>query len=162
MSSQTYPFVPSIDNFIDCRDEIYRCSVTMPAHFCRTHNKILCYFPEILHLTLNSIKHEHKEIYGTKLYYLFNNIKFLTIFFFQNTYFVFTQVGFILSKKPCRKYKKHKDRVSITLIVGMRGFEPPTPRPPDVYSNRTELHPAIKHTTQTANTHLDRIFCDIE
>lgn len=23
----------------------------------------------------------------------------------------------------------------------MRGFEPPTSRPPDVYSNRTELHP---------------------
>jgi hypothetical protein len=27
------------------------------------------------------------------------------------------------------------------MMVGMRRFELPTPRPPDVYSNRTELHP---------------------
>ena len=26
-------------------------------------------------------------------------------------------------------------------LVGMTGFEPATPRPPDVYSNRAELHP---------------------
>ncbi len=26
-------------------------------------------------------------------------------------------------------------------FVGMTGFEPATPRPPDVYSNRAELHP---------------------
>ena len=26
-------------------------------------------------------------------------------------------------------------------IVGMTGFEPATTRPPDVYSNRAELHP---------------------
>ncbi len=26
-------------------------------------------------------------------------------------------------------------------FVGMTGFEPATSRPPDVYSNRTELHP---------------------
>ena len=28
------------------------------------------------------------------------------------------------------------------LSVGMTGFEPATTRPPDAYSNRTELHPA--------------------
>ncbi len=27
------------------------------------------------------------------------------------------------------------------LSVGMTGFEPATTRPPDAYSNRTELHP---------------------
>ena len=27
------------------------------------------------------------------------------------------------------------------LFVGMTGFEPATTRPPDVYSNRAELHP---------------------
>lgn len=29
----------------------------------------------------------------------------------------------------------------IEKAVGMTGFEPATTRPPDVYSNRTELHP---------------------
>ncbi len=28
-------------------------------------------------------------------------------------------------------------------VVGMRGFEPPASRPPDVHSNRAELHPAL-------------------
>ena len=28
-------------------------------------------------------------------------------------------------------------------LVGMTGFEPATPRRPDVYSNRAELHPEI-------------------
>ena len=28
--------------------------------------------------------------------------------------------------------------------VGMTGFEPATTRPPDVYSNRAELHPVAK------------------
>ena len=32
------------------------------------------------------------------------------------------------------------------LLVGMTGFEPATTRPPDVYSNRAELHPEF-HTT---------------
>ena len=27
-------------------------------------------------------------------------------------------------------------------FVGVTGFEPATPRPPDAYSNRAELHPA--------------------
>ena len=34
-------------------------------------------------------------------------------------------------------------QVSIKLMVGMRRFELPTPRPPDEYSNRTELHPEL-------------------
>ena len=29
------------------------------------------------------------------------------------------------------------------LFVGMTGFEPATTRPPDAYSNRAELHPAL-------------------
>ena len=31
----------------------------------------------------------------------------------------------------------------LSLRVGMTGFEPATSRPPDVYSNRTELHPEL-------------------
>ena len=31
----------------------------------------------------------------------------------------------------------------IFLFVGMTGFEPATTRPPDAYSNRAELHPAL-------------------
>ncbi len=37
----------------------------------------------------------------------------------------------------------HKDQ-SLLLTVGVTGFEPATTRPPDVYSNRAELHPAVK------------------
>lgn len=39
--------------------------------------------------------------------------------------------------------KKRSDFWSNLLIfsVGMTGFEPATTRPPDVYSNRAELHP---------------------
>jgi hypothetical protein len=29
------------------------------------------------------------------------------------------------------------------LLVGARGFEPPTPGPPDQYSNRAELRPEL-------------------
>ncbi len=36
-------------------------------------------------------------------------------------------------------------------IVGMTGFEPATTRPPDVYSNRAELHPAKKSTAILAS-----------
>lgn len=38
-----------------------------------------------------------------------------------------------------------KKRISVSLnrFVGMTGFEPATTRPPDAYSNRAELHPAI-------------------
>lgn len=32
----------------------------------------------------------------------------------------------------------------IGFQVGVTGFEPATTRPPDVYSNRAELHPAIQ------------------
>ncbi len=33
---------------------------------------------------------------------------------------------------------------AILLCIGMSGFEPPTPRPPDAYSNQTELHPEMQ------------------
>ena len=42
-----------------------------------------------------------------------------------------------LTKKSVQK-KAHQ---KTSFKVGMTGFEPATPRPPDVYSNRTELHP---------------------
>ena len=32
-------------------------------------------------------------------------------------------------------------------LVGMTGFEPATTRPPDVYSNRAELHPELDAET---------------
>ena len=35
------------------------------------------------------------------------------------------------------------DTTSLYIIVGMTGFEPATTRPPDEYSNRAELHPAL-------------------
>lgn len=42
-------------------------------------------------------------------------------------------------------YKKELYLVSTTLFcfVGMTRFELATTRPPDVYSNRAELHPAM-------------------
>ena len=33
--------------------------------------------------------------------------------------------------------------INALYLVGMTGFEPATSRPPDVYSNRTELHPEL-------------------
>ena len=33
--------------------------------------------------------------------------------------------------------------INAFYLVGMTGFEPATSRPPDVYSNRTELHPEL-------------------
>ena len=33
--------------------------------------------------------------------------------------------------------------INAFYYVGMTGFEPATSRPPDVYSNRTELHPEL-------------------
>ena len=43
------------------------------------------------------------------------------------------------------KTKKHRQSSDYQcfLPVGVTGFEPATSRPPDVYSNRTELHPAL-------------------
>ena len=32
---------------------------------------------------------------------------------------------------------------TLTKFVGVRGFEPPASRPPDVHSNRAELHPVL-------------------
>ena len=44
-------------------------------------------------------------------------------------------------------YKNKKPRQSFDYQgfnqVGMTGFEPATTRPPDAYSNRAELHPAL-------------------
>ena len=34
--------------------------------------------------------------------------------------------------------------------VGMTGFEPATTRPPDEYSNRAELHPALHRFLECA------------
>ena len=34
--------------------------------------------------------------------------------------------------------------VAIELLVGVTGFEPATSRPPDVYANRTALHPDLR------------------
>ena len=33
--------------------------------------------------------------------------------------------------------------INAFYFVGMTGFEPATSRPPDVYSNRTELYPEL-------------------
>ena len=43
----------------------------------------------------------------------------------------------------CRKRKILDIRLNIKdfRLVGVTGFEPATTRPPDVYSNRTELRP---------------------
>ena len=37
------------------------------------------------------------------------------------------------------------------MNVGVRGFEPPTTRPPDVYANRTALHPDDRQTVPGLN-----------
>ncbi len=37
------------------------------------------------------------------------------------------------------------------MNVGVRGFEPPTSRPPDVYANRTALHPDDRQTVSGLN-----------
>ena len=46
----------------------------------------------------------------------------------------------------CSKNKKASTiiRLSMLFSVGMTGFEPATTRPPDAYSNRTELHPVLR------------------
>ena len=51
------------------------------------------------------------------------------------------------------------------LSVGMTGFEPATTRPPDAYSNRAELHPALfceckdMHFLQTNKICCQNILC---
>ena len=37
--------------------------------------------------------------------------------------------------------------IRLNILVGMTGFEPATTRPPDVYSNRAELHPELDAET---------------
>ena len=41
--------------------------------------------------------------------------------------------------------------INAFYFVGMTGFEPATSRPPDVYSNRTELHPEFSVCKSTPN-----------
>ena len=36
----------------------------------------------------------------------------------------------------------------MAMCVGVTGFEPATTRPPDVYSNRAELHPVAVKAVQ--------------
>ena len=47
--------------------------------------------------------------------------------------------------QPANKTKSIDNHQIINAFyrVGMTGFEPATSRPPDVYSNRTELHPEL-------------------
>ncbi len=40
-----------------------------------------------------------------------------------------------------KKHPSQKEISALFSIVGMTGFEHATPRPPDEYSNRAELHP---------------------
>ena len=51
------------------------------------------------------------------------------------------------------------------LSVGMTGFEPATTRPPDAYSNRAELHPALFCVAKLCifcqqTKYVDKIFCN--
>ena len=45
--------------------------------------------------------------------------------------------------------------------VGMTGFEPATSRPPDVYSNRTELHPELFGCKSTCLFWILQMFCHL-
>ena len=57
---------------------------------------------------------------------------------------------FSINKQDKHAQDKHQQQKSLTIkklsdfyLVGMTGFEPATTRPPDVYSNRAELHPEL-------------------
>ena len=41
--------------------------------------------------------------------------------------------------------------INASYLVGVTGLEPATSRPPDVYSNRTELHPEFSVCKSTPN-----------
>ena len=47
--------------------------------------------------------------------------------------------------QPANKTKSINNHqiINASCLVGVTGFEPATSRPPDVYSNRTELHPEL-------------------
>ena len=52
----------------------------------------------------------------------------------------------VANDENCREKTKSIDNhqiINAFYCVGMTGFEPATSRPPDVYSNRTELHPEL-------------------
>ena len=68
-------------------------------------------------------------------------------------------------------YKNKKPRQSFDYqgfnFVGMTGFEPATTRPPDAYSNRAELHPALfscakVHKKRQIQTILLKLFLQVE
>ena len=46
-----------------------------------------------------------------------------------------------------KKKPRHSTEYQGFRLVGMTGFEPATTRPPDVYSNRAELHPELDAET---------------
>ncbi len=48
------------------------------------------------------------------------------------------------SKSQRQKNGNCLAEVAIELLVGVTGFEPATTRPPDVYANRTALHPDLR------------------
>ena len=59
-------------------------------------------------------------------------------------------LGLFLCPSPCsselgrglgHKKSPRYAQAFVVLVVGMRGFEPPLSRPPDVRFNRTKLHP---------------------
>ena len=47
--------------------------------------------------------------------------------------------------QPANKTKSIDNHqiINASYLVGVTGFEPATSRPPDVYSNRTELYPEL-------------------
>lgn len=47
----------------------------------------------------------------------------------------------VQKKKKKHQTPKNESDTSSLSLVGMTRFELATPRPPDAYSNRTELHP---------------------
>ena len=54
------------------------------------------------------------------------------------------QLPYFTMKRAKRKSIDNRWIINAFLEVGMTGFEPATSRPPDVYSNRTELHPELR------------------
>ena len=45
--------------------------------------------------------------------------------------------------QAARKNGNRRATIAISVLVGVTGFEPATTRPPDVYANRTALHPDL-------------------
>ncbi len=62
------------------------------------------------------------------------------IYLLAHTKFLLTQLIFMLSAQS-KSLENHL--IFKAFPVGVTGFEPATTRPPDAYSNRAELHPAL-------------------